>query len=402
MLPIIGYPSQLPKWATTAANRSEPSESDKAAGHAQGQASPAYEENWRANLVYQWVQKIPALNLKNWFGNTDVDTWDIYSAIYHPEIGLWCVSGNNATTKYSTDGYTWGNGGTIDAGGFAAYRFAAIDDLYYIMASDGTADNLKYTTDPTGAWSTIVSATIGGSGNMTAIATKYPDDRMCILSRNSGASLGIRITNTTILGTWVGPTTPPPSVPASSLGLALFWVSGNTWLLLCNTYAGDRSKMKLYKTLDDGDTWADVPGILTPYPSGSYGAIHLAHNPSTGRIVSVGSDAAIGTPNEFAAYSDDLGDTWTASTIDNKGYGSGSILEQVYYCGGNAWVAIAKNYDPDENQTVYVSTDDGATWEIADMNDATYGSNNLTVLACDERRLMAFGDAGFNVHSLGA
>lgn len=399
MLPIIGYPTQQPKWATTAANRSEPSESDKAAGHAQGQASPAYEENWRAYLVYLWTQKTPAANLMNWKANVAPATWNVYSAIYHPEIGIWVVSGNDPNSRYSYDGYAWSAGGLIDSGGYAAYRFQAIDELYYIMASDGTADDLKYTSDPTGAWSTIVSATIGGSGNMTVIATKYPTSRMCILSRNSGGSMAVRIASTTILGTWTGPTTPPPSVPTGAFGKALFWASGTTWLLLVNTPSADYANMKLYKSLDDGDTWANVSGAAAPWASGDDAARHAAYNPDTGRIVAVG--AYLDTVQKArCVYSDDLGDTWTVSTINTPDAFIDGSLDQVYYCGGNAWAALWDNYDAPSKRTILISTDDGVNWYEADMDNAGLGTNDLTVMACDGRRMLAIGTNGAAVKSM--
>jgi photosystem II stability/assembly factor-like uncharacterized protein len=178
----------------------------------------------------------------------------------------------------------------------------------------------------------------------------------------------------------------------------MFWIgTGLTWLLLVQNYgSGTGDDCKLYKSLDDGDTWAEVTALAALFPSASDGAYCLAYNQDTGRLV-VGGSIDTSASEEYFAYSDDLGDSWTAATVDKGGKALSARVDRVYYCGGNSWVAIADSYDPDTGQTVYVSTDDAVTWKVANMKDATYGTDNLVELLCDTTRMLAIGDTGFNV-----
>lgn len=401
MLPIISLlPSMAPKWATTAANRSEPSESNKAAGHAQGEASPAYEENWRAYWVYKWTQKILGSALLNYKENADIVAWNLWSGIYHPDMGSFCIGGNNDYTWYSYDGYTWTQGQQIAVGATASYRFAGYDSARVIMGNEST-DDLEYSTDGgiSAAWTTVTSATLGGSGNLTAVGTKYPSSDLCLVCRGSGGSCTIRRATTDVTGSWVGASTQPPSVPTGSFGRNLFWVgSGQTWLLLVQKPSGTGDDCKLYKSLDDGDTWAEVTALAALFPSASDGAWTIAYNQDTGRMV-VGGSIDTSGKEEYFAYSDDLGDTWTASTVDKGGKALNQKIDRVYYMGGNCWIGISDVYDEDNGNTVYVSSDNGENWKIADMG-INVGMDHLVEIICNTSKALIIGNTGCNVNSL--
>lgn len=396
---ISQLPSKAPKWATTSLNRSEPSESDKAAGHAQGQASPAFEENWRAYFVYLWTQQIMKGALTNWNTNADIVAWNLWSGIYHPDMGSYCIAGNNDYNWYSYDGYTWTQGLQIAVGATASWRFAGYDSARVIIGND-TTDDLEYSTDGgiAAAWTTVLSATLGGSGNLYAIGTKYPSSDLALVCRGSGGSCTVRRATTDVTGSWVAASTQPPSVPTGAFAMDMFWVgSGQTWMLLVQKYGTPSdSDCKLYKSLDDGDTWAEVTG-MNQFPSGSDGAMCLAYNQDTGRLV-VGGSIDTSTSEEYIGYSDDLGDTWGAATIDKGGKALSARIDRIYYCGGNAWVAIPDAYDEDAGQTVYVSTDDAQTWKICDMLGGT-NTDNLVELICNENKMLAIGDNGCSLSS---
>ena len=391
MFPILNVPALLPEWATNGTYVDEPLPGNKADGFKPGYQPPAKWWNWVFNLNYQWA-KIPLRSvLMNWWEEAAISADDVEAAVFHPDIGYW-ITGMDATAPYgfySVDGHTWtAFANTIGAA--AAPNFGGIDTSYYILGN--TSNDIKYSADAgQTAWSTVASATIGGAGTLTRICTKYPASDFAIVGRANGT---LRIASTGITGSWASPTTPPPSIPVGAGTESLIYISGSTWLLLI-TRGGNGEDARLYKSVDDGDNWVVVAGLT--FPVGQYGPTHMAYDGDTGRLIICGGTTSI-SPEEYFAYSDDLGDTWTAAVVDRKGLGSDSPAYRIYYCGGGAWIATNYKITISEGDGFFMSTDNGENWEMCDSHGATNTQGNR--FCCDGRKMLCFGDAGFSAYTL--
>lgn len=395
MLPILDVPDSLPRWATNGTYVDEPTSGDKDNGFLPGVKPPAKWWNWLLNLNYEWAKRIMRTVLMNWWEETAISADDVESAIFHPGIGSWIV-GMDATAPFgftSIDGHTW-TAFSNTIGAAARLEFIGIDTSNYILGN--TSNDIKYSADAGAtAWSTIADATIGGAGILERICTKYPSADFAIVARNNAGAVELRIASTGITGSWVAPSTPPPSVPAGSGISSLIYIADTTWLLL-TTRSNNGEDARLYKSLDDGDTWVRVNGLS--FSAGDYGPTHMAYDENSGRLVTSGGTADISPEEEFS-YSDDLGDTWTVATVDRKGMGSDDAALRIYNCGGGSWIAANPSIATSEADGLFASTDNAENWQIADLHGATGAATHK--FACDGRKVIFCGDAGFNAYSLG-
>lgn len=397
MLPILNYPTALPRWATTAGRTLEPDSGVKDVGWQIDDVPPARWMNWIHNTTYEWVQKITATQLMNWNQNTDISASSVNAASYHPDQGYWMAyRGLNVVVDKSIDGHSWSTVTSLAQTPRAGT--AAIDGSYYIIGT--ILNDIEYSNDAGATWAVKTSATIGGSGELRSIHTKYPDSDYAVVARGSAGSVTIRIASSGITGSWAAATTQPPSVPASAFAKTLIYCGATTWMLLvCDLTTGDQTK--LYKSTDDADTWTAVSGLS--FSASAYGAASIAYSRETERLVVCGSAATSGN-EEYIAYSDDLGDSWTAATIDKNGIALSDPVQHAYYCGGNTWLATAQEFDLATSQTIYVSTDNAENWKIADVNGAAVTGGPSVYshpqIVCDGRQVMVLGLFGFNATSL--
>jgi hypothetical protein len=351
--------------------------------------------NWIHNTTYEWVQKITATQLMNWNQNTDISATRVISAIFHPDNGYWLAPSSITAVYRSLDGHTWTGTGALPTQ--PSDCCIAIDGSYYIVGLIG--GDVEYTTNGS-SWTTISSATIGGSGAIQQIHTKYPDSDYAVLSRGNAGTITVRIASSGITGSWAAATTQPPSVPTNAVARNIIYCGATTWLLLAaDIGTGDRTK--LYKSTDDADTWVAVPGLS--FSASAYGASAMAYSRETARLVVCGSAATSGN-EEYIAYSDDLGDTWTAATINKNGVAASESVQNIYYCGGDSWIATSREFYLSSSQTIFVSTDNAETWQVADVNTASVSAGPVIYayppIVCDGRQLIVFNDNGFNIASL--
>lgn len=396
MLTTLNYPNSLPRWATDASRTLEPASGVKDVGWQVDDVPPARWMNWIHNVTYEWIQKITATQLMNWNQNTDISAVSVNAASYHPDQGYWMAyRSTGQTVNKSVDGHAWT--AVTALAQTARTGTAAIDGSYYMVGT--VLNDIEYSNDAGATWNVISSATIGGSGEIRSIHTKYPDSDYAVVARGAASSVFIRIASSGITGSWASATTHPPSVPTNAFARNLIYCGATTWVLLvCNLGAGD--KTKLYKSTDDADTWTAVSGLS--FSASAYGAAALAYSRETERLVVCGSAQTSGN-EEYIAYSDDLGDSWTSATIDKNGIALSEVVQQVYYCGGNTWVATSREFDLATSQTIFVSTDNAVTWKVADVNGSTVTGGptiyNGPQIVCDGKQVMVLGAAGFNATS---
>jgi len=383
MFLTLDLPEAAPRWASSGTNAKKPPLGPQISGLTPTlNKMPIEWQNWILKINYEWARRVVSPILMNWRGETNLgSTGVIYAVAFHPGVGRWVVADNGGNTRTSVDGEAWA-AGTGLGGSVPIASNGAIDTTRYIFPKSA---DLVYNTTGTGAWTTIASATMGGSGAVNAIGTKYPDSDFTLVCRGIGASLSVRRATTGITGVWTGSTVQPPTVPASSFARSLLHIGGAVWLLLVgNTTAPEAV---LYRSLDDGGSWSIVTGMS--FPAASTGPNHIAYNQDDSRLVIVGSVSLSGSI-EHIAYSDDLGDTWTTATINKNGVGSSTALYRVYYCGGSTWIAVATALSISLNITVYVSTDNGENWRVSDIHSAV--ASTAEVIGCDGRKLIGFGD----------
>lgn len=397
MFPKIDLPSRLPRYGTNSAYQEEPPEADKTLGHSLGERSPAYWENWRTNLVYEWCQKIAGTQLMNWKQGTDVLADDCESAIFHPEVGYWVITSvSELTSFHSTDGITFTTGSSM--GAYPIENVIGIDTTNYIIANAN--NDLKYSADGgQTAWSTAASATIGGSGTIGAMCTKYPDSDFVMVARGSNP-VQIRIGSTGVSGTWAAPTTGPTGMASGAVAKSLIFTGGTTWILQVAQIGFNETQ--IYISTDDGDTWAasDTDPPFSSAAVGGYRSAYHQRSTTAGRLIVVGHETPVTGPSRGVAfYTDDLGTTWTEATLNFQGLDTDVYIKGIYYAGGDTWIGTYKASGGDPK--VIISVDNGENWKIADIDGSSPSAGtDGDIIACNERQIMIFGSDGYNIKTL--
>jgi hypothetical protein len=379
----LNVPAGLPRWATDSGVTLEPSEGQKDSGWTAGKKPPARWMNWIQNLNYGWAVNSGAATLSNWFEGTKTGTATLYGVIYHPGNGLWMISRQTTSVLTSPSGHVW----TTAAGALtnsASNKAIAIDSSYFIV---GTAVDLGYSTNGA-AFTNVASATLGGSGAVQSLCTKYPNSDFIIITRDNTYP---RIGSTGVTGSWVGATTNPPSKTGT---LAVLHLEGSTWAI--GAVDGSSLNGILSISTDDGDNWNQSSAD----PTSTSVFRHMAYNPDSGRILYVG----LTTGNvPTAEYTDDLGSTWSAANFNLNGHTIVGALQSVYYCGGGLWITVGSwNASNTSAPNAWVSKDDGENWQLVDIMDPTLptSSKAYNAVACDGRKMLGVGNSGEMITSL--
>jgi hypothetical protein len=403
MLPVLKVPGKTPRFATDSGATLEPAESYKNTGATIGTATPARNANWLWNLDFEWSRRVLGPVVANWYEGTAISSQNVASALFNPNVGIFVALDSAASNNVhrSVGGNIWVAG--TDTSNSPKRDVATIDSTRYIIGTQN--QDLETSGNGGGStWAVITSATIGGSGALDYIETKHrpgttdPDSSHAILLRGTPMQVRLAVTSVGVSGTWTTPSTAPPSVPTNAFGAAVISCGGDTWVIMSRGPA--ETDTKLWRSTNNGDVWAAVS--VPSFASGATGGKHLAWSDNTGRLVLTGS--ATNPDTNYFAYSDDMGDTWTAATLDRKGFSpSGAqVTNKVYYCGGDCWVATedSLNVGALDNRTIYYSLDNAVTWEVADINRGTTLTTPIDTIVCDERKVMAMGSTGFNLKTL--
>jgi len=388
----LNFPTQFGRWATDSGRTLEPAEGVKDTGWQIDDVPPARWMNWLHNLTYQWQQKAGATVLNNWRKGTDISAGEF--GVFNPSVGYWLGTNSVSTaTYYSTDGWTWAAGNALSA---ACDVKLAIDTSNYIAVVNSNQD-LNYSADAgITAWTTVASATIGGAGNIQRVATKYPDSDFLILMRNSSGTINTRIASSGVAGSWAAATTDPiPAGSSDTLWDLVYTGSSNTWLALFSDSSGPTTTLSI--STDDGDTWSNTD--ISSAIGGTRG-FGMDYHRESGRLI------VCGDAGDELWYSDDLGTTWTQSTVDFKGLSTPTNdLREVRYLGGNMWAVVLVSWivsSAGATETLLVSLDDGETWGVPDVFgiDITGGTGSIKQISSDGRKVTLFGTSGTNIHSL--
>lgn len=385
----LDVPEKHPRWATGTNRTLEPDDTgpdkpNKDDGHESDYKPPARVQNWLDNMHYLWGRKTGGVIVSNFWPNDDIWTVDndVLDIIFHPTFGKFgAILPGLAKFASSADAHTWALNDT-----FINASALGIDLLRFMFGVTG-GDIYYCSADPFTTWTQITSATIGGSGSITNIHTKYPDSNKCIITKGSG----MRIAATNILGAWTAPTTPPGVI--STTHNSLVYAGNSVWYLSSKTATGPTT----YKSTDDGDNWTGTgsqPGALGTYSNGG-----IAYNRTTGRLIAAFSSAA----GEAIKYSDDGGDTWLSATINKRGLSGIMTVKNVYYCGGDMWLISGGVVNGATGEkAIYASIDNGLNWFIPDVNQLNNAAETVYMngIACSERNIVVVGDEGNNVTSL--
>lgn len=383
----LDVPEKFARWATGANRTLEPDESlpslpSKDNGWSDNLRPPGRIQNWLDNLHYRWQKKTMSHALSNLRQITDLGD-DINQSIFHPDFKKFLVVTPSSSGVYFTaNGHVWVNNAVI-----ANKQSVGIDRNAYIIGD--TSGNIWYNTDADlTAWTQITNATIGGSGAIKRIHTKFPDSDTVMLLKGTA----IRIEPTGITGgAWASPTTPPTIQTTPTHGL--IYIGNSTWIVYSGSgQAATTPTMEL--SYDDGDTWAPV----TTEPFGTLDKpTCLAYSRDSARLIVAGRTAANAT---WIRYSDDLGVTWFNSSLDLGGL-PGSVLaeitapEAVYYCGGDSWVIAGSPVDLENGYSgILVSIDNGLTWKLPNTNPNTTGGATriINAIACGDREILLSGE----------
>lgn len=374
MVPEIETPDDFPRWATDPGRRLEPGESEKDLGWDLDEKGPARWMNWLQENTYQWIKKIASMPFFNWFAIETTMTSPLISVIYSDTLQSWFAAEVSTDLVWgSNDGHAWG---TFTAALPVAVvsKAIAIDSARIIV---GAGNDVYYSIG--GAF------TAGGLGiaSIAALYTAYPTSDRILVSDATGAVYWATDVTT---GIWTAAT----GLPGATTFTPVIHVTGTIWLVW-------GSDLNFYISTDNGVSFA-VAGSV---PAGTI-LKAIEYNPHSNRLIAVGDDGASG-PAIFT--SDDLGATWVSKAGGISELTPGGVLSAVQYVGGKMWyTAGAKIPAAVNRETMYVSLDDGETWDLA-----IYHGDNVNLIddvidvASDGRFLISVGGGAqeFLTHSLG-
>lgn len=308
--------------------------------------------------------KILALAMSNWKELINSVAEEVYDIIYYQNIEKWvmvmydevyvCPIGVeiNAASSHTLGAYEVGHQSCT-----AQYYNSSL------MICENNGD-IEYCSDPDGGWTTVAAATIGGSGQGMAIATKFPLNGNFFTMYSRWTS-GIHIAASGIAGAWTTPTTPP----SISNMVMLLWL-GNGVSDSQNWIAANSSGA-VSISFDNGDNWEDP--ATTP-ASIFDTAEQVAMNRDTGTVIMVGDNGS-GQPRIARGNISDWLDTWTEIVPSYPDSIESDMLrlQDVVWVGGDVWIAVGTS-SSDDAYNVIVSKDDGLTWNwvlVSRTNDAS-------------------------------
>jgi len=222
--------------------------------------------------------------------------------------------------------------------------YAESIDTWAAMTKKGnsTASNLSYSTDDGVTWTnrTTVVGTFSTSTGADGEALDWsPTLGLFVVGGNTG-----RIAVSSDGQTW---TASQPAAFGTSQVISIHWSAGDALF-----YAGTSNND--FATSTDGTTWA----LSATEPGG-------ASSTDIRVVSSVGTRVFVGKDNGTIYYSDDLGDSWTQSTITGVAIGSGDVSAIVSNTDGSVIVAGGVGFNNAEY--VWRSTDNGVSFASVDV-----------------------------------
>lgn len=238
---------------------------------------------------------------------------------------------------------------------------------FYSKSTDGGA---TFTSGPiftgtnivTGDTSTYVIANLEGIDGNTAWLSTYrkggsPDRGNVFKTTNGG-------------GTWTNMNSAAMfSVVGQSFLNVIAMMTPSVGVAMGDPIGGEH---EIWRTLDAGATWAQVPGANIPNPlSGEYGLVNIyAKNGS--------QNLWFGTNTNRIYRSTDAGLTWSVSPQFTSGIGSPLGINDIAFVDANYGFCTAF-FGPTGNGTVTLwnTQNGGATWNQIPNVDANFGRNDM-------------------------
>lgn len=391
----LNLPTKQPVWGSGDGRTTEPSAAIKAAGDVEGKAPAAKFRNWLHNLQNQWIKRIGAHVISNYFEpdrqSDDIPTYspahDVLGVIFHPSLeggSYFCTVDENFIYKAGN----LRNWSLVSSG--AAYEFVQPRCLgitattLLVGIQDTSAPRVALRKYDGSTVSTIAVAS--GVLTPTSLMSKYPDSDAGIVLTSSAVYYN---SNMNSASGWTTPTTPPSSV---NFLHSVIWIGGNSWVCV----DGVIGTIKLYKSTNNSTSW-QAAAVQPTVGTDLVICNNAAYNPNTGRLVLVGGTSA--GAQDVIVYTDTLGDSnWTqASILTEDGCVPGEALACVYYCGGGLWLAAGEIFSSGR-PNVLASWDDAATWAPVEFYTVLGGASadknikSCNAIACNGQSMLIVGD----------
>jgi hypothetical protein len=317
---------------------------------------------------------------------------------YHPACGVagatgprWVVTASDSVTGKvqifgSPDGFNWTSYGLVGTGQCHRHLIG-IDRTRFIFACVG-GDEIWYSLTGQAVW----TEDTGFNGTSPrALCTKYPDSDFIVVGGTN-----IRFAVGGVGMPWSTPST-PPSLGANWIS-AIIRVADTMWI------AFSESDGKGYISIDDCDTWAELP--MHPSDAVANARVFSADFDDTTSTICVVGNLNGGGIFRQIIYSHDLGVTWVEATIHAPDNGAPLVghhyIWDVYACGCGVWVSTAGAGATTGKPAFMISTDDGETWypgEYLSWIDKQL-CNNIFGFCSNGRLLLSVGEDGSVYHSL--
>ena len=330
----MGIPSKLPEWATdVGADIVEPSLGQKQDGWDVDDRPPPGWENWKSNLVYQWLSMMTELQVRNWFDTTVTTNrlgigWG---------LGWWMLPGTNASGQMmlSRDGKTWDSEtmpGTED------YWAADGDDTYVVAVGDN--GTIAHATDPRGTW-------IANNHGTADFRRVRKGNGVWVASSANGDVY----TATDPTGTWTARANPAVTAGAGIWGL--IYVDDLTLWIGVGEKAGGFSG--IMTAPDPTSTWTERTNPI----AGSAFFYDVAYNGTT--VVAVGGD-------DFSRGDCITSTNGTSYTDKSSSLPTTSGWARCVDCDQFGHIIIFQDVAVSQLGNIHLSVDEADNWEAVGGN----------------------------------
>lgn len=278
---------------------------------------------------------VPALDPTNWMAGSNAGTSQIYDVEYGN--GYWVTVAGAGQIRYTTDpSGSWSTPTSVGFSGTVNIQGVAYGNGTWVaVANNG---EIRYTTDPTGTWS------LGTSGTtQTLLDVAYGNGYWVAVGTGSNIYYA-----TDPAGTW--------TARAVAAGNSVSY-GGGYW-----TFTGSSN---IYYATDPTSTWSTLSASSTGFSSSS----------SITEVTYGNGYWVAGQVNSIRATTD-LFTTWTPATTGLTG--STNVIEAIRY-GNGYWVEVQSGGTTSSREIRY-ATDPAGTWSAAGPVSSQWSSGGLSLV----------------------